>query len=955
MISQNPFPSMLRRALLTVLFLILIGLSVIGCGGNDSVAVNPIRPNSSQEDDPSTDPATTLAVNLGLPGFVPNRIELIPPQQVYSTTIPILSSSYAIAWSGDFSEGLTVAQSRSGKPVTLDACTITAPGSHTLTATVYHPLDFGLFVPLANKTLPIEIDPGCAYLILDATLPEVTNENVPMGLEIHAQLIDQENNPIVDENGEQPPVSILLSPKKGSVQDSTGETDKDGLFSTVATLTQNLETVDIDILGRYLDIEESIMVSSVDPCNIDDPLEKAECLPPSPSPTPEPDDTPTPDPSYSSSPGPTQPPNPDPTPYPAPSPYVCQDCGSSYSYGDVHLVSFDKVAYDYHGAGEFHLAISDDPGFQVQVRQQPWRDRQYASINTAVAVRVGDERLAYYLNDPNGQSGSWWLNGQPTGFEEGVLPLSNGGSLSANAHRSRILWPTGEILFIRNSEGIALSLSTILNPNQVGVRGLAGYSDDNPDNDFTLASGEVLQQPLSSDQLYQFGDSWRIQPSESLFDYAPGQDSSSFTDLSFPYTDPPAVIDLPPAERQPAEATCLAAGITDPVFLKACIFDTVETQEPSFATAIEETEETIAEPVQELTVTFDRTLASPDPSAQERLGGSVSLSTDRMLVAAYNYDRITGRAYVYSVHTGSLLQTLLNPSPSRDDYFGGSTAVVGSRAAIGALGEDDAGPEAGAAYLFDINTGALLQTLASPNPTFSGFFGYSVAMTEDQILVGAPKDQIAGVNSGAAYLFDTHSGQLLHTYVNPSPESNDLFGSAVALSEDRVLVGASGDDGAGPDSGAAYLFDRVTGDLIQAIPNPATGSSKNFGQSVSLSPDLAAVGSGQGSEVYLFDAYSGAQLRVIGGPEGEKFGWSVSLHGDRLLVGAPESHVGYKMKGSATLYDANTGSVLEHFENPSIGQGLNFGTSVSLSDHQLLIGAPNNDNQAGAVYLFPAP
>ena len=63
---------------------------------------------------------------------------------------------------------------------------------------------------------------------------------------------------------------------------------------------------------------------------------------------------------------------------------------------------------------------------------------------------------------------------------------------------------------------------------------------------------------------------------------------------------------------------------------------------------------------------------------------------------------------------GDLLHTFLNPTPAADDYFGYSVAGVGSNVLVGAMGHSTGAPGAGAAYLFDGTTGALLHTFLNP-------------------------------------------------------------------------------------------------------------------------------------------------------------------------------------------------------------------------------------------------
>lgn len=85
----------------------------------------------------------------------------------------------------------------------------------------------------------------------------------------------------------------------------------------------------------------------------------------------------------------------------------------------------------------------------------------------------------------------------------------------------------------------------------------------------------------------------------------------------------------------------------------------------------------------------------------------------------------------------------------------------------------------------------LLHTFVNPSPHVNENFGWSVSVSGERVLVGAPSDNTGATYTGAAYLYDA-SGNLLHTFTNPTPAVNDYFGHSVSLSGDRVLVGGRG-------------------------------------------------------------------------------------------------------------------------------------------------------------------
>ena len=208
--------------------------------------------------------------------------------------------------------------------------------------------------------------------------------------------------------------------------------------------------------------------------------------------------------------------------------------------------------------------------------------------------------------------------------------------------------------------------------------------------------------------------------------------------------------------------------------------------------------------------------------AGDQFGYSVAISGNYAVVGAWQEDDSSGlqsgKVYIFDVTTGSLLQTLNNPNAydtSANDSFGYSVAISGNYAIVGAWQEDDSsGLQSGKAYIFDVTTGSLLHTLNNPNAygtSTSDGFGYSVSISGNYAVVGAYAEDGAGsTDSGKAYIFDVTTGSLLHMINNPNAYStpvNDYFGTSVAISGNRAVVGAVyEDDASGTDSGKVYLY-----------------------------------------------------------------------------------------------------------------------------------------------------
>src|SRR5262245_11401170 len=235
------------------------------------------------------------------------------------------------------------------------------------------------------------------------------------------------------------------------------------------------------------------------------------------------------------------------------------------------------------------------------------------------------------------------------------------------------------------------------------------------------------------------------------------------------------------------------------------------------------------------TLALTKTISNPAAGNGDEFGYSVALAGASLVVGAPFGDTSgsdAGAAYLFSGDDGTLLQTLQEPEAAAGDWFGISVAAVGENVLVGALGYDTPVHDAGAAYLFDGKTGAVLLKLQEPTPHDSDWFGGAVAAAGQNLLVGAPLDHVEGVQAGRVYLFDGSTGMLMQSFHKPKPAADDWFGVSMAAAADNVLVGAFLDDTGAKDAGAACLFDGKTGALLRMLQKPKPAANDQFGLSV---------------------------------------------------------------------------------------------------------------------------
>ena len=228
-------------------------------------------------------------------------------------------------------------------------------------------------------------------------------------------------------------------------------------------------------------------------------------------------------------------------------------------------------------------------------------------------------------------------------------------------------------------------------------------------------------------------------------------------------------------------------------------------------------------------------------AAGDNFGNSVALDENTMAVGAYQANHVdgngngntvsdSGSAYVFTRQQGAWSQVakLTAYDPAANDYFGRSVAVDGNTVVVGADQHDGKGDDSGAAYVFTKPSGIWDDTTETARLTASDAasddkFGISVAVNGRKALVGARQDDDNGGNSGSAYVFAKPSGGWTTAtetakLTASDGAADDEFGISVAVAGDTVVVGAHQDGG----SGSAYVY-SVSG--WTAIPGSAPGGT----------------------------------------------------------------------------------------------------------------------------------
>ncbi len=344
-----------------------------------------------------------------------------------------------------------------------------------------------------------------------------------------------------------------------------------------------------------------------------------------------------------------------------------------------------------------------------------------------------------------------------------------------------------------------------------------------------------------------------------------------------------------------------------------------------------------------------------------QFGRAVAVSDRFILVGEAGDDtraNDAGAVYVYHATTGRFLRKLTAADGAEEDDFGSSVALSGNLALIGAPGVDDTGPDAGAAYLFDVATGRQLSKRIAPEVT-AAQFGTSVALIGRVELVGSPG---ADSSRGAVYVFSPGGSPAMRKLVATNRDDQDFFGEAISVSGRMVAVGANGDDEVEPDAGTVYVFDWETGVQLRKFTDSGAVQGDRLGVSVALDGGIllassVGISTGQRGKVYVFDVTTGdwdGTLIPDDAANGDQFGTRIALEGNLAIIGTPFK-VNRTVPGVVYAFDVAQRRQVAKWSAVGGMPGDDFGFGVAIGANRVVIGAigdPVNGPLSGAAHLY---
>jgi hypothetical protein len=420
-------------------------------------------------------------------------------------------------------------------------------------------------------------------------------------------------------------------------------------------------------------------------------------------------------------------------------------------------------------------------------------------------------------------------------------------------------------------------------------------------------------------------------------------------------------------------------------------------------------------------------LIANDASVFSGFGNTVSLENDRILIGAYttrlNGNSNVGAAYIFDLVAGVWTQSakLFDSAGVTSDYFGWSASLSNNTVLIGVTGDDDIASDSGAVYVYDLSGGIWTETikLTAPDSIINSRFGTSLKLDGNSAIIASRQSSdLPGEFSVSSYIYELSAGvwslseKLLKSSTNTSSggyavdlegnkaivssgdglyvfdkiagfwsetnflvsadnESGDSFGVSIGLSNNTIIVGAFRDDDYGYNSGSVYVFTESMGAFSQSakLKGDTGGQHNSFGNSVSVSGNRAIVGvQTDGANgwnygaAYIFDLKAGvwvqtARLTASDGVALHFYGGAVDIDGDRAIVGAANDDQVASDAGAVYIYDRVSDGVWNESKIVTT-DGTNsdrFGFSLSLDGDKLIAGAYNDDEngiRAGSAYIF---
>ena len=354
---------------------------------------------------------------------------------------------------------------------------------------------------------------------------------------------------------------------------------------------------------------------------------------------------------------------------------------------------------------------------------------------------------------------------------------------------------------------------------------------------------------------------------------------------------------------------------------------------------------------------------------------------------SYHYARIVSELDCDNSDSCDYTLTSITPSENQSEVgFGFSTDIDGDTMVVGMVGGN------GSVFVYERINGSWSETavLKASDGADGDHFGISLGVSGNNIIVGAPFHDLVdeGISkAGAAYLYEKVDNVWNTTeskkFTSLSPYSFGAYARAVDIDGDRLVINDLNEVEQNQqrltDVGSVVVYEKLldTWTLTEIIDSPVVLAEEAFGFYL-LDGDRLVVSAPYSNNeitgdvnvgaVYIFEYLSNtwietAHIMSDDQPKDVLFGNAISIHNDRLLVGAPQASgetSDTAFSGAVYVFEKDQGSwsQVQKILPPNPVEFGHFGYAVGQTDNTFFIGEPYAEDSdksvlyAGAVYTY---
>ena len=336
-----------------------------------------------------------------------------------------------------------------------------------------------------------------------------------------------------------------------------------------------------------------------------------------------------------------------------------------------------------------------------------------------------------------------------------------------------------------------------------------------------------------------------------------------------------------------------------------------------------------------------------------KYGSAVAIGNSTLVVSN---NASVGAVYAYDMNGGN--EVIISASDfAAGDSFGISVAVGSNKIVVGASYDDDGGNATGSVYAYNLDGTGEVKITAS-DAAANDQFGRSVDVGDNKIIVGSFNDNSS---AGSAYIYNLDGTGEIKVVASDSDPS-DTFGRAVAIGHSKIAIGAPFADETASNTGTVYIYDQDGTNQVSVIASDNTVNTLNrkFGEALAIGSNKIVVGApgveNERGAVYVYDMDGTGEVKIQAsdGVATDRFGASVDISGNYIIVGAWGDDDDGSTSGSAYIYNLD-GTNERKVTASNAGEFDRFGYAVAVDANIAIVGAPMEDgdaSNAGAIYRF---